>query len=676
MRSSRSVRTVAVGFALVLAAAGCTSDDPAPEAATTTATAPAATTPTPTTAVAVLGETEVQVVSRLPLLPMEWRTVELDQDATTAWLMSLAAVDGQFVATAMAWGPEGDTQTVVQWRSTDTITWVRTETVLTDSWMTQVVAVGDRLIGLGSTAEPAGPGVPLLWIDEGSGWEARELGLPADPGSSLYFYGVAATDAGLVLAGDRQTYEPIQPTILSTDGFRIEIDDGAGAYEMTEEANGRVVTSGPTSDIYRWSETGQILYDPASGDVLTEVSWDRWSELYPGSSPLPIAVPADRRAEPPTIEYDGFRITVDEANGVFEIVRLASGEVISGTVGDLYRGPSPRFVDAQTGETVLTFSWDEWDALINSAWNERVFDHEPHDTETVVMFSADSFTWEAQTLNLGSNTHLEALTAVDGHFVVTVLEHYEGGSNRMAWASDDGRSWENVGTIGPESLGQVVALPDSLAALAEGTGRPRVVSSKDGLTWREELAIDVQSEDREAWLDTISAGPLGIVVAGTVYASNPDSSLAIGIGGRTARFGPDWAVEITEDATGEVIMALTWDQIENPDGDPPATYVDDTTWFWDADGQLVMKIPDEDVYAIYESQSAAVDEDVSKVLFLKTPDGAWFEATPPAAVEMSSEQQLVVGDDVVIIGRMSWMVGGSEESEPDSIQLLVGTPSR
>ncbi len=678
MKSSLSLRIVAVAVALVLAGAGCVADDPAPDAATTTA--PTSVTTTPTTVASAgdgddLGEIEVQVISRLPLLPMEWRTVELDQNATAAWLMSLVAVDGQFVATATDWDPDGDAQTVIQWRSTDTITWERTETVLTDGWMSQVVSIGDRLVGLGSIAEPTGPGAPLLWIDEGSGWEVQELGLPSDPGSSLYLYGVAATDAGLVLAGDRQPYDPVQPTILSTGGFRIEIDDYTGIYVMTEEANGRVVTSGPTSDIYRWSETGQVLYDPATGDVLTEVPWDRWSELYPGSSPLPIAVPADPLAEPPTIEYDGFGITVDEANGVFEIVRLDSGEVISGSVEDLYRGPGPRFVDDRTGETVLSLTWREWDALINRAWEDREDVHQPHDTETVVLFSPDWITWESQTLNLAPNSHLEALTVVDRRFVITVLEHYEGGSNRMAWVSDDGRSWENVGTIGPESLGHVVALPDSLAALATGSGGARAMSSNDGLTWRQDLAIDVQSDGRQAWLDLIGAGPLGTVVSGTVYSATTAPSLAVTVGGRTARFGPDWAVEITENTTGEVLLALTWDQIENPGGDPPVTYVDQATRFWDDDGQLVLRIPDDDVYAAYDAQSAAIDEQVTKLLFLKTPEGAWFETTPPAAAERSSEQQLVVGDDAVIIGRMTW-TPESEESEPGSIQLLVGTPAR
>ncbi|MBT8241367.1 MAG: hypothetical protein KJN63_09090, partial [Acidimicrobiia bacterium] len=344
-------------------------------------------------------------------------------------------------------------------------------------------------------------------------------------------------------------------------------------------------------------------------------------------------------------------------------------------VEELYRGPGPVFVDSDTGETVLTFSWSEWDALLSRAWEDRVEYHEPHDTETIVMFSPDLLTWEVQTLNLAPNSHLEALTAVDGRFAITVLEHYEGGDNRMAWVSDDGRSWESAGAVGPEGLGTVVSSSDSLAALGWGAGNQTVVTSDDGLQWRQELAIGAQSDGRDAWLDLISAGPLGTVVSGTVYPINTDSSLVVTVGERTARFGPDWAVEITDDATGEVITALTWEQIENPDGNPPATYADRTTRFWGADGELILEIPDEDVYAIYDAQSSEFDDRVSKVLFLKTPEGVWYEVASPTAEKRASEQLLAVGDDEVIVGRMTWKSGSSEVDQPDSIQLLIGTPT-
>ncbi len=676
MAGHRSVLTVAAAVVLVAASAGCVADDSQPDAATTITVATTAPVTT-ADAVAALGATEVQVVARLPVQPMEWRTVELERETTGAWLISLAAVDGRFVATAVDWDPESGGQTVIQWKSADTITWEQTEMLLPDAWLNQVLPVGDRLVGLGTTANRFGPGAPRLWIDEGSGWQVRELGLPADPGSSLYLYGAAATDAGLVLAGDREPYEPVQSTILTTGGFRIEIDDNVGTYVVTDEATGRVVTSGPTSDIYRWSETGQILYDPTTGDVLTEVPWERWSDLYPQSSPLPLSVPADPLTSPPSLEYGGFRITIDDANGTFEIVRLDSGEVISGGLDELYRGPGPRFVDNQTGEIVLSLTWNEWDDLINRFWEARVEPHETHPTETVVLFSSDSVTWEAQTLNLAPNTHLEAVSAVDGRFVLTVVEHYDGGSNRMAWVSDDGQSWENIGTIGPESVSQVSAPPDGLAALGAGPGYPTVVASSDGLTWREELAIGVQSDGREAWLDLIGAGPFGTVVSGTVYSADASASLDITVGGRTARFGPDFAVQIIDDITGVVVLALTWDQIENadPGGAQPVTYADGATWFWDANGQQVLKIPDEDVYAAYDAQSQALDHQVNNVLFLKTPEGAWFEMTPAPVADQGSNQQLVVGDNAVIIGRTIWQPGQFDEAEPSSIQLLVGTPA-
>ncbi len=675
MRSRRSPRTLAVGFALALVTTGCVSSGPSVESgATSAAVTTTSSTPAASSAPAA-GETEVQVVSRLPLLPVEWRTVELDQESTGAWLMSLVTVDGEFVATASAWDPDQRSQTVYQWRSHDTVTWTRTETVLTDAWINQVLSDGDRLVALGSSADPTGPGDPRLWIDEGQGWEARDLGPAGDTGSSLYLYGAAATAAGLVLAGDAYPYEPIDPTVLSTGGFRIEIDDNTGTYVVIEEGTSVMRSSGPLSDIYRWGETGQILYDPVTGDVLTEVPWDRWSELYPGSSPLPIAVAVDPAAEPPSLEYDGLRITIDDANGVFEIVRLDSGEVMSGTLEQLYRGLGPRFIDDQTGEVVLELSWDEWDELMSRSWADREEDHAPHETETVVLFSPDSVTWEKQTLNLAPNAHLETVAAVEGRFVITVVEHFETGSSRTAWVSDDGRSWEAAGVVGPDGLSQVVAHSDTLAALADWSGRRSAVSSTDGLTWRAELSLDVQSDGREAWLDLIGAGPLGIAVSGTIYPTSITPWLAVTVGTRTARFGPEWAVEIIDTGSGEVVLALTWDQIENPTGDPPVVYREEATWFYDADRQLVLRIPDDDVYAAYEAQSQAIDQQVSTVVFVKTTGGTWFETTPAPATEHSSSQQLAVGRDAVVIGQTTWQPGEFDDADSDAIQMLVGTPA-
>lgn len=674
MRSRRSPRILAVGFALVLISTGCVGNGPSVESGGTSV-AVTTTSSTPETSTPAVGETEVQVVARLPLLPMEWRTVELDQDSSGAWLMSLVTVDGAFVAIASAWDPDRPSQTVYQWRSRDAVTWTRTETVLTDAWINQVLSVGDRLIALGSSADPTGPGDPRLWIDEGRGWEARDLGLAGDTGTSLYLYGAAATTAGLVLAGDAYPYEPIEPTVLSTGGFRIEIDDNTGTYVVTEENTGVIRSSGPLSDIYRWGETGQILYDPGTGDVLTEVPWDVWSELYPGSSPLPIAVAVDPAAELPSLEYDGLRITIDDANGVFEIVRLESGEVISGTLEQLYRGRGPRFVDDQTGEVVLQLTWNEWDELMSRSWAERDEDHVTHETETVVLFSPDSVTWEKQTLNLAPNTHLESVAAVDGRFVITVVEHFESGSSRTAWVSQDGRSWESASVAGPDGLSQVVAPSGTLAALADWSGRRSVVSSTDGLTWRVELSLDVQSDGREAWLDLIGAGSFGTAVSGTIYPVSITPWLAVTVGSRTARFGPEWAVEIIETATGEVVLALTWDDIENPTGDPPVVYRDEATWFYGADRELILRIPDDDVHAAYESQSQAIDQQISTVVFVRTTGGTWFETTPAPKTEHSSIQHLAVGRDAVVIGQTTWQPGEFEDADPEAIQMLVGTPA-
>jgi hypothetical protein len=677
MRCGGVRQVLAAGLvALALAATGCIDGDGDDEAAPSTTEVESSTTAATAGgeegATVAFGHTRVWVASVLPLLPMDWEVIDLDTGGEQTWLISLVRQGDQDVATALAWEQPAGSPTVIQWRSTDGRTWERSGTVLDGASITFVAPAGDRLVALGNRWSDTGPGEPLLWIDEGQGWEERSLGLGPGPDTWVNLYGVAATDAGLVAAGDRQRIDPAVPVVVSVGGYRVEIDDLAGTYRLTEEVTGRVVTSGPTTDIYRYGESGQLLHDPDTGEVLAEVPWEVWTELYPSSTPLPLVLPAGSGDGSASIEYEGFTVTVDEAAGTYEIVD-SGGRTISGALEELYRGPQPRFTDPATGVVVLTVAWEEWDRLLDEFWSSRYQTHEPHDTETLVLFSPDGVEWEAQTLSLAPNTHLESVTAVDDRFVISVIEHGDVGANRTAWVSTDGRSWENVGTTGPENLGQVVTRPGGLVGIAIAAERPGVVTSSDGLSWQEELSIQVQPDGRDAWIERVGAGPLGVVATGTLYGGAEIQALTITIGGRTARFGWESAVEITDDATGEVLVDLSWDQVENPVGEPPVTYAEGVTTFYDGRGRVVMTIPDADVNAAYEAQSEAIEQQIEKVLFIQTAaDAVWFEATPATGLEPGSDEQILVGEDRIVIGRMVFE-DGDPESEPSRIQLVVGT---
>ncbi len=146
----------------------------------------------------------------------------------------------------------------------------------------------------------------------------------------------------------------------------------------------------------------------------------------------------------------------------------------------------------------------------------------------------------------------------------------------------------------------------------------------------------------------------------------------------TARFGEQFAVEIV-DSTGETRLTLTWEELEQPTpGDQNwATYTDGATHFWNAEGELVMTIPDETVWAAYEDQSAGAGEEPQTAVFIRLEGGAWFETTPPTTIEPGSNQIVTLGVDKVVIARTVFDDTGTRYEEEGEfaghIEFLVGT---
>jgi hypothetical protein len=277
-----------------------------------------------------------------------------------------------------------------------------------------------------------------------------------------------------------------------------------------------------------------------------------------------------------------------------------------------------------------------------------------------------------------ADSHLETLVAVDDRFVATMQQHQEYSSNRIAYVSDDGVTWEQIETGGPEYLHQLVSTPDGVMALSSAEQRSMVVFSSDGLTWHDELSLGPQSDGRDGWLDLVGAGPMGAVVTATVHGVYEPQALEITVDELTARFDQEFAVEIL-DSTGATRLTLTWEQLEQPvPGEHGrATYADGETHFWNAEGELVMTIPDETVWNAYEDQSAFAAELPQTVVFIRGEGGEWFEATPPTTTERAANQFVTLGVDTVIIGRTVFDdtgTGFEEEGEfAGHLELLVGT---
>ena len=687
----RMVLLVALGLGSLT---GCVDDDEGAETTSLPATTEPATQATSHSALAepAFGGTEVQTSSVLPLLRVEWTSVDLEAAGTDGWLMALTTVGQEFVAVGSSWTP-GESpfapgiQTVNQWRSADGPSWDLADTTALDGWMDRIVVVDDHLLAMGTRTDETGRSLPLIWIDDGSGWVETEVSWSGDESQSLYLSAAASTPAGVVMAGNVQPFYRNDPMELLIGEFRIVIDDFDGTYVVIEEATQRTVAEGPTTDIYPWTEAGQLLFDADTGDILTTVPWEVWDDLYPASTPLPIYIPIPSGNDIGSIEWDGYRITVEGLvdgydSGTYEVVDLDTGRVSTGSLDELYRGPGPRFFDRDTGELALAIDWDEWDRLTNEWWETSFEPHEPHDAEVVVLFSdditADPPIWQQQSLALPADSHLETLVAVGDHFVATVQEHDEYAGHRTAFVSDDGLTWERTETEGPDYLHQLVPTSDGVMALSSGEQRAAVVSSSDGLTWDNELSIGPQSDGRDSWLDLTGAGPMGTVVTATVHGGFEPQVLEITIDELTARFGQEFAMEIF-DATGETRLALTWEHLERPaPGDHGwATYVDGETHFWNAEGDLVMTIPDETVWTAYEDQSPGATEQTETAVFIRDEAGKWFEATPPTSIEPGSNQFVSLGVDTVVIGRTLFDdTGTPHEGEGEysgHIGLLVGT---
>jgi hypothetical protein len=85
----------------------------------------------------------------------------------------------------------------------------------------------------------------------------------------------------------------------------------------------------------------------------------------------------------------------------------------------------------------------------------------------------------------------------------------------------------------------------------------------------------------------------------------------------------------------------------------------------------VMTISDADAFAAFDAQAAAFEDAVRQVVFV-APHDEWFEAQLPDLND-GFVAQLVVGDDVIVVGAISGHGLEGEVSPADTITVLVGS---
>ena len=687
MRNSRA-RTKFVrlcALALVIFTTSCASGDGDPTQQSAEDSSPTTvTTASPTTAAddepissEAVGGGEVQTTERLPAAVIGWTAHRLELPAAIGpdvWLSHVGVSDAGLTAVAFAWDISPPVQTVISWTSVDGARWDRRELQLAPGIaMHQVVDLDGNVYGLGQQTN-AGGVEPLAWSMHGAGdWSLVDLSSSGTDLTDVTLWSAASNSNVIVLGAERSLDEPRSTVSFDTAGLRFELNDLAGTYELTDVESGRVVNAGQSSDIFGWSNEGQAIYDIATGELLTVVPWEVWEQPDHAVSPLPIPVPADAAMQPLSIDWDGLRITIDEADDRYQVAEADTGTLItSGLLVDLFRGPAPAFVDSDTGEVVLSLSWDEWDVLMNEAYSHADGAHVPRQAEQFVLHSADGKGWVEVILGNGPDTQFDSLFAVGDEFFAATVEHGEFESTRSFHTSTNGTDWRMVERRPFQQVVIVGVNDEEMIGLSYEEGSSALMTSADGRSWATALQMAGEDDGGSVWLQLAATGGAGTAAIATVDPAHVTDKLTITVGSRTATFGaPGSIVEIVDAQTGEIVLEVETDPVEIDDV-PYATYDDGATMLWSPSGELLMTISDADAFAAFDAQAAAYEDAVRQVVFITKHD-EWFEADLPDLGD-GFVAQLAVGDDVIVVGAINGAGLDGEVSPADTIRILVGTP--
>lgn len=640
------------------------------------------------------GPTEVAFVANFPLMDFDWETVTIptDGDVDFRWFGRLG---NEYAAVALKLPESGESQHLATWTSADGRDWneVGALALPAQTSVNQVVGSNGKLYAIGETWS-GGTAPARVAYTSVDGIEWTEFAVPdTDEGTGYsYVQGIAASDKGIILALTVESYPPEPPQVINIQGFTIEIDHRSGSYTVTD-SSGTDVAAGPVADIWHWQDDGQGIYNPDTGDLITTVPWQVWEQgwnaVYDGGSygsPLPIPIePTDPYIPPPfVVEWDGLVITLDEQAGVYEVTDAESGSLVAGGPADyIWRGPPPSFFDSETGELILSVTWEEWDKADSASWEqqEEVYYGEGwYHTDTIILFSADGSDWEETTMSSSSAGSSVAVVVTEEGFVLNVTSFGQYGETRSVWTSEDGIEWEITESAdgGGQYLHSTVPTADGYRSIGDGPGGQGVLSSPDGLTWETAFTVGPQDDGRYVWLSTMAHGPLGTVVAGTKEEIDAFGPLTIAKDGLTAEFEGEFIVRITDDSTGEELLALSWGEFESGGVGDQISYEDGETRFFDRDGNLVMAITDDEAREGIRVRDEKYQSSRQQVLFIEI-DGEWFEVEVDAP-GVDNVNGLVVGDSQVLLGGMDWGDSYPWESEmrggPTTVLILIGTPAQ
>jgi hypothetical protein len=648
----------------------------------------------------------------LPAQEFNWDRVTLDlPEGEEAYLQGVYAVDGGFLALAISYDAQG--QSMVVWESADGLSWEPTaldgDFSNANVWNVVfneygAIAFGEEFVDYEGGEEVFHGYAPvrLIWTSaDGVTWNRAELDLTTADNQEVWINtGIAGPD-GFIVVGQRSTSPEFEPMLLEKDGFTLELSDYTSTYRVLD-GSGAMVAEGSMQDIYRdnYTEDGQAIINPDTGELLTVLPHETWEMAWEQAYSEPADGPfGGFGGTPPviSIEFDGYRITLDEETSTYQIEDVASGELIySGSADHLWRGPAPVFTDA-SGTEILRFTWEEFDAAQQAYWEDNEWNEPAYQSDVVIARSADGVTWTESVVDTEAReVSFDSVLVRDGGYIAYGNQYDEYSGGPAIWTSPDGVTWEQVADMpGGMYIWNVKEAADgTLLALGDGPQGQALWSSTDGIAWGEAFGTRIP-EDRTLYeyLNQFGTGELGTFIVGSrernfydeqYFTDNP---LRFTQGEYTLTFNDyDWPPRVTvvDDTTGDVVIDTT---LLEEGGLPEDFYYEDGVTYIENNDIVLMAITDDEWYRARDEHWMGLEESYDyepgqTTVYFSADLNDWTEVPFDFAgwlghVAVGADSVVLAGEEYSDEPRLLEAEGAYDEdfeyTPPDPV-ILVGRP--